>query len=165
MRRGLVVAALCAVLLVVGCGSSSSSEPVSSPATTAKAEPPGPTRAKPTLSIPNGPPPKALVKKDLIVGTGAEAKTGDEVSIQYVGALYATGSGFDATSWRKGSALTFTLGDPGLTKGWNRGMTGMRVGGRRELIIPPQLAYGAKQVGPVPPHSTLVYVIDLIEVN
>jgi FKBP-type peptidyl-prolyl cis-trans isomerase len=165
MRRGTIAVALCAILAAAGCGSSASQSTTASTAANKASDGPAPTRRKPHVVVPPGPPPKRLVKRDLIVGSGATAHKGDEVDIQYVGALFATGSTFDSSSWRATYPLAFTLGDPGITVGWSRGIVGMRVGGRRELVIPPRFAYGHRRAGPVPPNSTLVYVIELIAIK
>jgi FKBP-type peptidyl-prolyl cis-trans isomerase len=121
-------------------------------------------KTKPKVKVPSGPPPKKLVIKDLEEGEGPAAKKGDEVVVQYVGALYKSGKQFDA-SWDRGEPFTFELGSSGVIPGWEKGVEGMKVGGRRELIIPPSLAYGSQQTGSIPPNSTLVFVIDLIEIK
>lgn len=128
----------------------------------------GPLSHEPKFSVPTGPPPKKLVTKDLIVGTGATAKKGSEVSVNYVGKLYSNGKVFDA-SWKDtpGKAFgPFQLGAGQVIKGWDEGIVGMRVGGRRELVIPPNLAYGAKGQPPtIPKNATLVFVVDLLKVS
>jgi peptidylprolyl isomerase len=120
---------------------------------------------KPTVEVPKGPAPDQLVVKDLKEGDGAEAKAGDQVSVQYVGVLYDGGKQFDA-SWDRGQPFPFTLGTGAVIPGWDQGVEGMKVGGRRELIIPPDLAYGAQGQPPdIPPNATLVFVIDLVSVG
>lgn len=120
---------------------------------------------KPTVEVPQGPPPDHLVIKDLKSGNGAEAKAGDHVTVQYVGVLYDGGKQFDA-SWDRGQPFPFTLGTGSVIPGWDQGVEGMKVGGRRELIIPPNLAYGAQGQPPdIPPNATLVFVIDLVSVG
>jgi peptidylprolyl isomerase len=158
----LLTLSLCAALVVAGCGGGDSSSTSStSPSTTAAA----PKRTKPEVVVPKGPPPTKLVEKNLIVGKGAVAKTGDFVSVQYVGVDYKTGKQFDA-SWDRGQPFPFQLGAGQVIPGWDKGIVGMRVGGRRELIIPPNLAYGAQGQPPtIKPNSTLVFVVDLISVN
>jgi peptidylprolyl isomerase len=116
------------------------------------------------VKVPSGPAPKQLVEKELIEGEGAEAKSGSEVTVQYVGVDYKTGKQFDA-SWDRGEPFSFTLGASEVIAGWDKGVEGMKVGGRRELIIPPNLAYGSRQAGPIAPNSTLVFVIDLLAVK
>ena len=91
--------------------------------------------------MPSGAPPKQLETKELEEGTGAEAKAGDKVTVQYVGVGYKSGEEFDA-SWDRGEPFSFTLGAGEVIPGWDQGVEGMKVGGRRELIIPPELAYG-----------------------
>jgi peptidylprolyl isomerase len=121
-------------------------------------------KSKPKVEVPKGPPPKKLVIKDLEEGKGPAAKAGDEVSVDYVGVLYSNGKQFDA-SWDRGEAFTFGLGENAVIQGWEQGVEGMKVGGRRELIIPPELAYGSEGGGTIPPNSTLVFVIDLTAIN
>ena len=123
---------------------------------------------EPVIKIPAGPPPKKLVVKDLIKGTGATAADGDELQVNYVGELYSNGKIFDA-SWKDtpGKAFgPFELGVNAVIKGWDEGLVGMKVGGRRELIIPPSLAYGAAGQAPtIPKNATLVFVVDLLSVK
>jgi peptidylprolyl isomerase len=123
------------------------------------------TGTKPTVEVPKGPPPTKLVVKDLKAGDGAEAKSGDQVSVQYVGVLYSDGKQFDS-SWDRGQPFSFQLGGSQVIPGWDQGVAGMKVGGRRELIIPPDLAYGAQGQPPtIPANATLVFVIDLVSVG
>jgi peptidylprolyl isomerase len=120
---------------------------------------------KPTVTVPSGDPPTTLTKKDLIVGNGAEATTGKKVMVQYVGVNFSTRKQFDA-SWESGQAFPFTLGAGDVIKGWDEGVPGMKVGGRRQLVIPADLAYGANGYPPViGPNETLVFVIDLVSVS
>jgi FKBP-type peptidyl-prolyl cis-trans isomerase len=120
---------------------------------------------KPTVEVPKGPAPTHLVVKDLKTGDGAEAKSGDQVSVQYVGVLYDDGKQFDA-SWDRGQPFSFQLGSGQVIQGWDQGVAGMKVGGRRELIIPPNLGYGAQGQPPsIPANATLVFVIDLLSVG
>jgi hypothetical protein len=130
-------------------------------ATTPK--PPSPLSKKPVVSVPAGAPPKSLVVKDLIKGTGTAARTGGSVTVNYVGVLYKGGKEFDS-SWKTGAPFApFTLGQGAVIPGWDQGLVGMRVGGRRELIIPPSLAYGAKGSPPaIPANATLIFVVDLL---
>ena len=108
---------------------------------------------------------KKLTEKELVKGTGAEAKSGDEVTVQYVGVDYKTGKEFDA-SWDRGEPFSFTLGAGEVIPGWDQGVEGMKVGGRRELIIPPELAYGPAGSPPaIGPNETLIFVIDLLAVK
>jgi peptidylprolyl isomerase len=119
----------------------------------------------PTVTIPTGPPPTSLESADLIVGTGRAATPGDQVTVQYVLATYSAQKVIQS-SWTS-QPFTFTLGEDHVIPGWNKGVVGMHVGGRRELIIPPSLGYG----GTPPPGSqgiaandTLVFVIDLLSI-
>jgi peptidylprolyl isomerase len=121
---------------------------------------PAALKTKPKVVPPSGPPPKGLVVKDLIKGTGPAASSTSTVTVQYVGVLYKGGKQFDA-SWNDGSGQPTSLPLSGTIKGWQEGLAGMKVGGRRELIIPPSLAYGASGSGKVPANATLVFVIDL----
>lgn len=119
---------------------------------------------KPTPAVPEGEPPAELVIDDIVEGEGPEAKEGDSISVDYVGALASNGLEFDA-SWDAGQ--TFDLDLPGqVIPGWNEGIPGMKVGGRRQLTIPADLAYGqAGQPPVIPPNSALVFVIDLREIS
>lgn len=122
---------------------------------------------EPVFSVPSGPPPTKLVVKDVIKGTGATAEDGDELEVNYVGKLYSNGKTFDA-SWTDtpGKAFgPFQLGAGAVIKGWDEGLVGMKVGGRRELIIPPSLAYGASGSGSIPKNATLVFMVDLLSVK
>jgi peptidylprolyl isomerase len=185
-RPGLALAALGTAILIAGCGSSSSSSTIgvgnensadntlatststtptsSAAAATASVKTPatGPLSKEPTVTPPAGPAPTKLVTKDLIVGTGPEAKAGDSVTVNYVGVLYKGGKVFDA-SWKRNETFPFVLGKGQVIPGWEQGIVGMKVGGRRELIIPADLAYGAKGSPPtIPPNSALIFVVDLL---
>jgi peptidylprolyl isomerase len=111
--------------------------------------------------VPKGAAPSHLVSKDLVQGTGQRAQASSTVTVNYVGVLYKNGKEFDS-SWSRGQPATFSLS--GLIKGWSEGMVGMRVGGRRELIIPPNLGYGSRSRSSIPANSTLVFVVDLLSV-
>ncbi len=170
MRRSLfLIVAACLALAIAGCGSSGDS---SSSTSSSEGEGSIPTRSaaeaqegtKPKVEVPSGAAPKKLVEKELIEGEGEEAKAGDKVTVQYVGVLYDNGKEFDA-SWNRGEPFAFTLGNSEVIAGWDQGIEGMKVGGRRELIIPPELAYGSEAVGPIPANSTLVFVVDLLSVS
>ena len=114
---------------------------------------------KPEIEFPDGPAPTELVITDVIVGDGAEARPGGTVTVHYVGVEYDTGEQFDS-SWDRGDPATFPLN--GLITGWQDGIPGMRVGGRRQLIIPPALAYG-EAGGHRLSGKTLIFVIDLLD--
>ena len=119
---------------------------------------------KPKVPKGSGDPPTELVVQDLIVGKGKRAKAGDMVTVQYVGVLFSNGKQFDA-SWegsRPGPGFDFPLGAGQVIPGWDQGVVGMREGGRRKLIIPPELAYGAQGFPPdIPPNAALIFDIDL----
>jgi peptidylprolyl isomerase len=168
VRGAILTLAACLLLALAGCGGgddSSTSETTAESGASAKSSEGGAPNKKPKVTVPNGPPPKQLETKDLIEGEGAEAKAGDEVTVQYVGVNYKTGQEFDA-SWDRGEPFPFQLGAGLVIAGWDQGVEGMKVGGRRELIIPPELGYGSAGSPPaIPPNETLVFVVDLVEVN
>jgi peptidylprolyl isomerase len=117
---------------------------------------------KPEIDFPGGEPPADLEIKDIWEGDGPEAEAGSTVSVHYVGVAFSTGEEFDA-SWNRGAPLRFQLGVGQVIPGWDRGVQGMRVGGRRQLIIPPHLAYGDRGAGSViKPGETLIFVCDLV---
>ena len=117
---------------------------------------------KPEVDYPEGTPPKALEVTDIWEGDGKEATAGDTVEVHYVGVAYATGEEFDA-SWNRGEPLRFRLGAGKVIAGWDQGVQGMKVGGRRQLIIPPGLGYGNRGAGNViKPGETLIFVCDLV---
>jgi peptidylprolyl isomerase len=120
---------------------------------------------KPSVSVPSGNAPTTLAKTDLIVGNGAEATAGKNVTVQYVGVSFATKKQFDA-SWDRGQPFSFVLGQGNVIKGWDEGVPGMKVGGRRQLVIPAAMAYGAEGSPPViGPNEALVFVVDLLSVG
>jgi peptidylprolyl isomerase len=122
-------------------------------------------KKKPQVEVPDGSPPCNLVVGDIVKGSGPAAKPGDRLTMKYVGVLYATGKQFDA-SWDRGQDFPFTLGAGGVIQGWDQGMVGMKVGGRRQLIIPPQLGYGDQGAGAdIPPGATLIFVVDLVKIG
>ena len=119
---------------------------------------------KPEVDFPGGEPPADLDIKDIQVGDGPVAKAGDMVSVHYVGVAFSSGEEFDA-SWNRGTPLRFKLGAGQVIPGWDRGVEGMKVGGRRQLIIPPHLAYGDQGAGgAIKPGETLIFVCDLVAV-
>jgi len=115
---------------------------------------------KPAIARPSGDAPKKLYSRDIVVGDGKAAKDGDQITVNYVGVSYSTGTEFDS-SWAGGKPATFGLTKGGLIEGWIEGIPGMKEGGRRLLVIPPDLAYGDQQNGTIAPNETLVFVIDL----
>lgn len=127
-------------------------------------KPPSPLASEPVIGRPAGLPPRKLVVRNLIVGKGTVAKLGDQVTVNYVGVLYKSGKVFDS-SWQRKQTFTTQLSNGGVISGWVAGIVGERVGGRRELIIPPNLGYGAAGSPPkIPPNATLVFDVDLLAV-
>jgi|HubBroStandDraft_3_1064219.scaffolds.fasta_scaffold08592_3 peptidylprolyl isomerase len=187
-RFAAAAPALCAVALIAGCGSSGGSSSITvgnesdvasvphvkgettpttastptTPTSTVKTPTSGPLSKEPKVTPPSGPAPTTLQTKEIIKGTGAEAKAGDPVTVNYVGVLYNGGKEFDA-SWKRNEPFSFTLGKGQVIKGWDQGVVGMKVGGRRELIIPSELAYGKTGSPPtIPANAPLVFVVDLL---
>ncbi len=174
-RLGLSLATLGAAALIAGCGSSGSGGisvgNESAPAnavehtptpTTGTTPTSGPLSTEPTITPPQSPAPKTLVIKEIVKGAGAEAKAGASVTVNYVGALYSNGKVFNA-SWETKEPFTFPLGEGKVIPGWDKGVVGMRVGGRRELIIPAELAYGKRGSPPkIPPNAPLIFIVDLL---
>lgn len=120
---------------------------------------------KPEIDFPEGEPPTDLQIEDIAVGEGAEAAAGNQVVVHYVGVAHSTGEEFDA-SWNRGSPFAFPLGAGRVIQGWDQGVQGMRVGGRRKLTIPPHLGYGTRGAGgAIKPGETLIFVVDLLEVR
>ena len=119
---------------------------------------------KPEVDFPGGEPPAELEITDIWEGDGPAAKPGDMVSVHYVGVAHSTGEEFD-TSWNQGQPLQFRLGAGQVIAGWDQGVQGMKVGGRRQLIIPPDMAYGDRGAGrAIAPGETLIFVCDLVSV-
>jgi peptidylprolyl isomerase len=167
-----LVATVACALGAGGCGTKNSSIPAGGPgANSTPATPPttpaatAPAGPKPKIAKPSGPPPKTLVVKDLRPGRGPGAKAGDQLGVQYVGVVYKTGKEFDS-SYGRGQPLDLQLGGGQVIPGWDKGLVGMKLGGRRELIIPPALAYGKQGRPPtIPPNSTLIFDIDLVKIG
>jgi peptidylprolyl isomerase len=154
----VVVLGLMALISVLG-GDDDGGEEDAAPSTTTTTAP-----DKPDVTVPETPPPTELQTSDLVVGEGAEATDGSAVEVHYVGRAFSTGEEFDSSY--DGEALAFTIGDPNILEGWHQGIAGMREGGRRQLIIPPALAYGEEGRPPeIGPNDTLVFVIDLLKVD
>jgi peptidylprolyl isomerase len=185
-RAGAAAAALGVAIVIAGCGSSGGSSTItvgnentadnalikagesastsSTSTATVKTPTTGPLSKEPTVTVPTGPAPAKLETKELIAGTGAEAKAGDTVTVNYVGVLYKGGKEFDA-SWKRHETFSFALGKGQVIPGWDQGIVGMKVGSRRELVIPSALAYGAKGSPPtIPANAPLVFVVDLLGV-
>jgi peptidylprolyl isomerase len=144
-------------------GASDQSSSDSSSGKTVQPKVSGSLSKKPEISDASGDPPTKLISKDIKTGTGKEAKNGDKVTVNYVGHNWSNNEEFD-TSWGK-KAFEFTLGEGGVIKGWDEGVVGMKEGGRRLLIIPPDLGYGAQAQGSIPANETLVFVVDLKKVS
>ena len=122
-------------------------------------------KAKPEIDFPGEAPPAELVLEDIEVGSGAEATAGAQISAHYVGVAWSTGEEFDA-SWNRGEPLTFTVGVGQVIQGWDQGLLGMKVGGRRKIVIPPHLGYGDRGAGgAIKGGETLVFVVDLLGVR
>lgn len=171
MKRLALILIACLALGVAGCGGGddSSTESTESTATTESAPPSesssGGDKTKPKVTVPSGAPPKKLEIEEIEEGSGAEAKAGDEVTVQYVGVGYESEEEFDS-SWSRSEPFAFGLGAGQVIPGWDQGVEGMKVGGRRELIIPPNLAYGPSGSPPaIGPNETLIFVIDLLAVH
>ncbi|MDQ0983102.1 FKBP-type peptidyl-prolyl cis-trans isomerase [Streptomyces sp. V2I9] len=119
---------------------------------------------KPEVEVPEGAAPDELVIRDLVVGEGAEARPGRVVQVHYVGVTFASGKEFDS-SWELDRPFKFAVGGGKVIKGWDRGVRGMKAGGRREIIVPPRLGYGKQSpTASIPPGSTLIFVVDLLTV-
>ncbi|HWM62457.1 MAG TPA: FKBP-type peptidyl-prolyl cis-trans isomerase [Solirubrobacterales bacterium] len=165
MKAILTLTALCLALVAAGCGDDDDSTTAATESTAPEAAATVDTSKKPKVEVSAGAPPKQLTEDDLVEGDGAAAEKGDEVTVQYVGVGHKSGEEFDA-SWDRGEPFTFQLGAGQVIPGWDQGVEGMKVGGRRELVIPPNLAYGAAGAPPaIGPNETLVFVVDLVGVN
>ena len=180
-RLLLPLALLVSVLALAACGDDDTESDPSTAAPSAPAEAPPTAPAeteaegeggnpkdldsKPRVDVPKGDPPSKLVTEDIVEGKGKAAKKGDQVEMQYVGVLYEDGTEFDA-SWNSGEPFPFELGAGNVIEGWDKGIVGMKEGGRRKLIIPPDLAYGPDGQPPtIPPDATLVFVVDLVSIK
>jgi peptidylprolyl isomerase len=120
---------------------------------------------KPEIDFPDGQPPSDLEITDVTEGSGTEATAGSTVSVHYVGVAHSTGEEFDA-SYNRGAPLDFRLGVGQVISGWDQGVQGMKVGGRRKLVIPPHLGYGDRGAGgAIKPGETLIFVVDLLDVR
>jgi peptidylprolyl isomerase len=178
MKRLLTLALTLIVVAVTGCGGDEFDPTITVPkdagAAGATATPSATatgstnlkdTKSKPLIAKPSGSPPKKLVVKDIVEGKGKTARKGDEVAVQYVGASFSNGQEFD-NSWDRGEPFTFKVGGGNVIKGWDQGVPGMKVGGRRQLTIPAKLAYGPDGSPPaIGPNETLVFIIDLKKVS
>jgi len=161
----LLIFMLCAALAlaIAGCGSDSSTESSGETSGSPSSEVSTNLKVKPEVTVPDGEPPQELEVIEVVEGDGAKAKEGDEVTVQYVGVGYDSEEEFDS-SWSRGEPSTFGLNE--VIPGWNQGIAGMKVGGRRELIIPASLAYGSEGRPPtIGPNEALIFVIDLLKVK
>lgn len=175
-RTWTVVALALAGLGLAACGSTSSTTPTTGAAVTTPAALPGigtiadPSAAgtigtQPTITVPPGRPPDQLETKDLIVGTGPAIAAGEQATVQYVGVAYSTKQVFDS-SWSRNQPFQFIVGNGSVIPGWDQGVVGMQVGGRREIIIPPALGYRATSPGPgIAVNDTLIFIVDLVKIG
>ena len=178
LPRTLLALALAGALAACGDGEQDTTAEADASPTTAscpfaaeQVEPPAGATTdlskKPVIAPGPAPAPKELQYADIVVGEGEEAQTGDQVAVKYVGAIYETGKEFDS-SWKTSPEETFEFGicREGVVPGFSVGPTGMKVGGRRQIVLPPQYGYGEQGAGAdIPPNSTLVFVVDLVEVT
>lgn len=185
MKNLIASACLIVAIAATGCGSSSpsdSSTPAGESSSGGSSQPPAesgkakkgpeelapsatpPAKAPAKVAIPDGLPKDKLATAELKEGTGTTAKPGDEVTVQYIGVGSKSEETFDS-SWEREEPLSFVLGEGRVIKGWDEGLKGMKVGGRRELWIPPQLAYGSKGTSSIAPNEPIVFVIDLLAVK
>src|SRR5579871_2916893 len=174
--RRTVAALSVAAAVVAGCGANNADTshivPAPDKAQTLQFQAPptivtprsGPLSKEPKVTVPSGAAPTTLRTKDLVTGTGAIVQAGDSINVNYVGVLYKGGKTFDS-SWSRGAPTAFTLSNGSVIPGWVQGIAGMRVGGRRELIIPPSLAYGSQAQSTIPANSTLIFIVDVLAIN
>jgi FKBP-type peptidyl-prolyl cis-trans isomerase len=175
MRRLLPCLLLLLLVAPAACGGDDDSDEPAAKTTAEKtSEEPSPsaqrealkdTSTKPVIPKPSGSPPRRLEKQDIVKGKGPAAKPGDTVTVQYVGVTFSTGDEFDS-SWDRGQPFPVPLGAGQVIEGWDKGLVGMRKGGRRMLTIPPELAYGSEGYPPtIAPNETLVFVIDALDIK
>ena len=172
---------LLAALAVVACGEEEDSIPAGGSTDAAQEDAPADTTedteatetgadptdtsVKPVIEKPTGSPPRKLVKEDIVKGKGPGAKNGDTVVVNYVGVSFSTGEEFDA-SWDSGQPFPVRLGAGEVIEGWDRGLVGVKKGGRRQLVIPPEQGYGRAGSPPsIAPNETLVFVIDVVDIQ
>ena len=171
MRSRSLIAVPLAALALASCGDDkkdTAEEPAKTADTQEKAaplKPSGELAKKPDVKVPSAPAPKKLQIRDLIEGKGPSSNQGDTLRVQYVGVLYKNGKEFDS-SWKTGKPFEFQVGAGMVIPGWDEGLVGMRVGTRRQLVIPPDLAYGAEGAPPaIGPNETLLFVVDLVGIS
>jgi len=169
-RRLLILIAVVALLGLAACGDdegSGSGQPQrqqSGEKTTTEADLTD-TSTKPAIPKPTGEPPRKLVAEDIVKGKGPAARPGDTVEVNYVGMNFSNGQEFDS-SWDSGATFPIQLGAGSVIEGWDKGLVGIRAGGRRKLTIPPEMGYGAEGYPPdIPPNETLVLVVDAVSIN
>jgi peptidylprolyl isomerase len=172
LRRLLTLIAVVAVLGVGACGDDDESSTGAAQQQDAAQTETAPsedalkdTSTKPEIPKPTGIPPRKLVKQDIVRGKGPGAKPGDTVTVNYVGMNFSNGVEFDS-SWDSGQAFPVQLGAGMVIEGWDKGLVGIRQGGRRMLTIPPEMGYGAEGYPPdIPPNETLVFVVDAVSIE
>jgi peptidylprolyl isomerase len=141
-----------------------SAAPATPPKKCAPIKPNPPDKSEPTVPPVTGKPSSKLVVKDLKPGHGPGAKSGDKLTVNYVGVSCSTGKAFDA-SYPRHQTFPVTIGQGQVIQGWDQGLIGMKAGGQRELVIPPALGYGASGSGPIKANETLIFVIDLVKIG
>jgi peptidylprolyl isomerase len=177
LRHVLTLIAVVAVFALAACGGdddSSDSDGSGSADTATQETQTSPAQAeeelkdtskRPVIPKPTGSPPRRLVKEDIVKGRGPGAKPGDVVVVNYVGMNFSNGQEFDA-SWNRGEPFPVQLGAGNVIPGWEKGLIGIKKGGRRKLTIPPELGYGTEGSPPaIPPNETLVFVIDVVSID
>ena len=179
VRTWSIAALAVSAVALAGCSSSSTaSTSTTAPTTTPTTSGPpttipaadlsaaGKAGSAPTITVPSGKPPTRLETADLITGTGPAAKAGDTVTVQYVLATYSSGKEIQSSWTSQPFPFTLDATPEAVIPGWDAGVAGMQVGGRRELIIPPSLGYGAQSPGPgIAANDTLVFIVDLLKIN
>ena len=157
MKRSLVAVLAFSLVVLTGCGDKEVSATADNlPTVTAN------MGEAPTIGAPSGTPPTTLESKDIIVGTGAEVAATSTITFHYTLMTWSNGALIES-SWNSGAPATYPLSQ--LIVGWQQGIPGMKVGGRRLLVVPPDLGYGAQGSGPVGPNETLVFVMDIVSVS
>jgi peptidylprolyl isomerase len=178
-RLPILLACLFLIVFAAACGDDSEEEAAAPQETATATETPTPEAegsidataiskdlsTKPEVSTPEGAPPAELQTTDIVKGKGKAAGPGDTVSVQYVGTSWSTGAQFDASWDRGGQPFQFPLGAGQVIPGWDQGVAGMKRGGRRLLVIPPALAYGAQPPPGIAPNETLIFVVDLKKIG
>lgn len=172
LRSVLILIAVVAVLGAAACGDDDESsagagqeQSTGITETTPPQEALKDTTTKPEIPKPTGTPPRKLVREDIVKGKGPGAKPGDTVTVKYVGVNFSNGQEFDS-SWDAGANFPVQLGAGMVIEGWDKGLVGIRKGGRRMLTIPPEMGYGAEGYPPdIPPNETLVFVVDAVSIK